>query len=96
VQSKGTDTVRDVRTDHRTLRIIRDRFVFDSESGEFFLLSAEGVWILRAIVSGQCSAEIEAELMKRYGINRGTAMRDFEQFKFRLMQLGLISEKQET
>lgn len=96
MQSKGTEIARDVGTDHRALRVIRDRFVFDSESGEFFLLSAEAVWILRAIVCGQCSAEIEAGLMKRYGINRGAAMRDFEQFKYRLLQLGLISELQET
>ncbi len=75
---------------------MRDRFVFDPTTGEFFLLSAEGAWILRAILSGQAEADIETGLMERYDITRGTAMRDLEQFRLKLSRLGLIPEAQEA
>jgi len=77
------------------LTIIRDRFVFDPETGQFFLASVEGTWILRAIQSGLSEQDIEAGLIERYGINPGTAMRDLEQFKLRLVRLGLIPKSLE-
>lgn len=82
--------------DYRAVELIRDRFVFDKATGRFFLLSKEGAWILRAIMRGQSTPDIEADLMDHYGISRGTAMRDLEQFKLRLARLGLTAEPKET
>jgi len=87
---ENTDQGEASRDGSGALTIHRDRFVFDPETGHFFLASAEGAWILRAIQSGLSEQDIEAGLIDRYGINRGTAMRDLEQFKLRLVRLGLI------
>lgn len=76
--------------------MIRDRFVFDRASGRFFLLSKEGAWIVNAILGGRTNPEIEAGLMEHYGISRGSAMRDLEQFKLRLTRLGLTAAPKET
>lgn len=78
------------------LTILRDRFVFDRESGKFYLLSAEGTTILRAILAGRKDADIETELTSRYRITRGTAMRDLEQFRLKLIRLGLIPASKEN
>jgi hypothetical protein len=82
--------------DYRAIRMIRDRFVFDQATGRFFLLSKEGAWILTAIMHEQDEADTEAALMEHYGISRGTAMRDLEQFKLRLARLGLSAAPKET
>jgi len=58
-------------------------------------LSQEGTWILRAVLSGKADSEIETGLMDHYGISRGTAMRDLEQFRLRLARLGLIPDPEE-
>lgn len=72
------------------LTILRDRFVFVPHSGLFFGVSAEGAWILKSMMSGQSSTETIADLIRTFGVNRGTALRDLDQFHQRLLQLGLL------
>jgi len=78
------------------LTIFRDRFVFAPNSGLFFGVSAEGAWILKRLSAGESESEIVAGLMRKFGIHRGTAQRDLEQFVQRLRQLGLLAVQAEA
>jgi|SRR6056297_1158943 len=96
VRPPNSDDSEELGLNAQAVRMIRDRFVFDQGTGRFFLLSKEGAWILNAILGGWRNPEIEAGLMEHYGISRGTAMRDLEQFKLRLARLGLTAAPKET
>lgn len=63
-----------------TLRFYGDEFVFDTVSGMFFRLSPSAAFILRRLLSGTELRDLPETLEARYGIDRGTAMRDVELF----------------
>ncbi len=70
-------------------RIHRDSFLFDARTGHFFAVTPEGVSILRDLAAGLDGAGIKDDLVARYGIDRGSAMRDIEHFRGRLRRLGI-------
>ncbi|WP_162300786.1 PqqD family peptide modification chaperone [Alkalilacustris brevis] len=67
-----------------------DRFVFDRVSGMFFAISEEAALILRSAWEGLDRDDIRNLLMQRFEIERGTAIRDTEQFLGKLKELGLL------
>lgn len=56
----------------------------------FFAVSEEAALILRAAWEGLDRDAIKDLLMHRFEIERGTAIRDTEQFLGRLKELGLL------
>ena len=70
-------------------RIHRDGFLFDARTGHFFAVTPEGASILRDLAAGLDGAGIREGLAARYGIDRGSAMRDIEHFRSRLRRLGI-------
>ena len=67
-----------------------DRFVFDRASGMFFAVSKEAALILRSAWERLDRDDIRKLLMQRFDIERGTAIRDMEQFLGKLKELDLL------
>ncbi|MCC5989421.1 MAG: PqqD family protein [Pararhodobacter sp.] len=67
-----------------------ERFVFDRASGMFFAVSKEAALILRSAWEGLDRDDIRKLLMQRFKIERGTAIRDMEQFLGKLKELDLL------
>ena len=80
---------KDCSVDAAGLRIHRDSFLFHAHTGHFFAVTPEGVSILRNLAAGLDGAGIREDLVARYGIDRGSAMRDIEHFRGRLRRLGI-------
>jgi hypothetical protein len=67
-----------------------DRFVFNRVTGMFFSLSEEAALILRAAWDGRSWDQIKDLMIARFSIDRGTAIRDTEQFLGHLRDLDLL------
>jgi hypothetical protein len=73
--------------------ILSDRFAFNRNTGEFFLLNPEGALAVQMAITGNTTEEIAAALAERFGPNPETALRDAEQFVTRLKGLDLLESK---
>lgn len=90
VEVRDTITGRqDSGVDAAGWRIHRDSFLFDARTGHFFAITPEGVSILRDLAAGLDCVGIKEDLVARYGIDHGSAMRDIEHFRGRLRRLGI-------
>ncbi len=67
-----------------------DHFVFNRVNGMFFSLSDEAALILQAAWDQQSADEIKDMMIARFGIDRGTAIRDTQQFLAKLRDLDLL------
>lgn len=67
-----------------------DLFVFDRVSGTFFSVSEEAALILKAVWDGRGHDEIEEMMIARFQIERGSGIRDIEQFLLKLGELDLL------
>jgi hypothetical protein len=67
-----------------------DRFAFNRVNGMFFSLSEEAALILDAVWNGHGGDEIKDMMIARFGIDRGTAIRDTQQFLAKLRDLDLL------
>jgi hypothetical protein len=66
------------------------RFAFNRVNGMFFSLSEEAALILQAVWDRHGADEIKDMMIARFGIDRGTAIRDTQQFLAKLRDLDLL------
>jgi hypothetical protein len=67
-----------------------DRFAFNRVNGMFFSLSEEAALILQAVWDRHGADEIKDMMIARFSIDRGTAIRDTQQFLAKLRDLDLL------
>jgi hypothetical protein len=67
-----------------------DRFAFNRVNGMFFSLSEEASLILQAVWNRHGADEIKDMMIARFSIDRGTAIRDTQQFLAKLRDLDLL------
>jgi hypothetical protein len=70
-----------------------DRFVFNSHTGEFYMLSPEGARALSMALDGAGADQISQELIETFGAEPTAALRDAEQFMARLKGLRLLEQQ---
>ena len=64
-------------------------FLFDTRTGNTFSVSRSGTFLLRALIAGAKADALADRLVTHFETDSATAVRDVEQFMFRLRDMGL-------
>ncbi|MFY0691000.1 MAG: PqqD family protein [Paracoccaceae bacterium] len=87
---KSAKGERPAQTENDPIIILRERFVFNRETGAFFTTSREGAFILRAARCGKTRREIEKQVVCEFGVTPAVAASDTERFMLRLEEMQLL------
>ena len=77
------------------LALNENGFLFDARIGNTFTLNRSGTFLLRQLINGTAPEQLPAALTAAFEVQAEEAVRDVDQFLFRLGDLGLLVDEGE-
>ena len=80
---------------HKNLALSENGFLFDAKTGGTFSLNRTGTFLLREMIDGVLAEQLPDRLVDKFEVDSDTAIRDVEQFLFRLTDLRITEDEED-